>query len=73
MGKKQSRGRPKKKEADSKNQLLQVRLEQSEKDGFEAAAKMAGLPLSTWVRMKLRESAVTELEQYGKTPKFLKK
>lgn len=73
MGKKRSRGRPKKKEADSKNQLLQVRLEQSEKDGFAAAAKMAGLPLSTWVRLKLRESAVAELEQFGKTPKFIKK
>ncbi|MBC8350366.1 MAG: hypothetical protein H8E66_00155 [Planctomycetes bacterium] len=73
MGKKKTRGRPKKKVADSKSQLLQVRLEQSEKDGFEAAAKMAGIPLSTWVRERLRIIAVDELERYGKTPKFIKK
>ena len=73
MGKKKSRGRPRKKAADSKRHLLQVRLEASEKDGFEQAAKMADVPLSEWVRDRLREIAAEELEEYGKTPKFLRK
>ncbi len=72
MGKKK-RGRPKKKPADTKRALVQIRLEQSEKTGFEEAAGMAGLPLSAWMRTRLRTIAKDELAEYGKTPKFIKK
>ena len=72
MAKKKQRGRPRKKTADSKSHLLQVRLEASEKDGFEQAAKMADIPLSEWVRDRLRDIATEELEEHGKKPKFLK-
>ena len=72
MAKKKQRGRPKKKASESKAHLLQVRLEASEKKGFEQAAKMADIPLSEWVRDRLREIATEELEEHGKTPKFRK-
>jgi hypothetical protein len=56
-----------------KAQILQVRLEQSEKEGFDAAANLAGLPLSGWVRERLRTVAKQELESYGKPVSFIKK
>lgn len=73
MGKAKKRGRPVKSKTDSKAHLLQVRLQAAEKDGFEQAAAMAGLGLSTWVRERLRTIARKELSEYGKTPKFLEK
>ena len=72
MGKKKQRGRPKKKASEAKVHLLQVRLEASEKKGFEQAAKMADIPLSEWVRERLRGIATEELGELGKKPKFLK-
>ncbi len=71
--KKTSRGRPTKPPERVKAQILQVRLEPSEKEGFDAAAELAGLPLSGWVRERLRLAARSELEGYGKPVSFLKK
>lgn len=70
---KKKRGRPKKPIGQTKGQLLQIRLEQSEKDGFDEAAELAGLPLSAWVRERLRVVARKELEGYGRDVTFLKK
>jgi hypothetical protein len=70
---KKSKGRPKKPPGHTKGQLLQIRLEQSEKDGFDEAATLAGLPLSAWVRERLRVIARKELEGFGRDVKFLKK
>jgi head-tail adaptor len=71
--KKKTRGRPTKHESDTKNRYLQVRVEQSEKESFDTAAELAGIPLSIWVRERLRVIAKKELEQHGQTAKFLKK
>ena len=72
MGKKRP-GRPKKPPGTTKARYLQVRIEDAEKAGFNAAAERAGLPLSAWVRERLRSVARTELKQYGEEPEFLRK
>ena len=46
-----------------KKQLLLVRLETGEKEGFKAAADVAGIDLSSWVRERLRRIARQELEE----------
>jgi hypothetical protein len=73
MATSKKRGRPAKATADARGKLLQVRVQESEKAGFEEAAGLAGLELSAWVRERLRTIAKKELAEYGKTPKFLKK
>ena len=70
---KKTRGRPQKPPERVKARYLQVRLEQSEKEGFDAAADLAGLPLSAWVRERLRLAARSELQGYGKPVSFIKK
>lgn len=44
------------------NQLL-VRLSDSEKDGFEKAARLAGITTAAWARQKLRLVAARELQE----------
>jgi len=52
---------------------LEIRLEPKEKDGFERAAEIAGLPLSSWVRERLRRAARQELEDAGQAIPFMAK
>lgn len=59
-------GRPKKTPSERKAEYLEVRLNQAEKETFLEASKIAGLPLSTWVRERLRRSAIRELEELGR-------
>ncbi len=54
-----------------KSRYLQVRVEEVEKQGFDQAAQLAGLPLSGWVRERLRMAARTELEEMNKVLPFL--
>jgi uncharacterized protein (DUF1778 family) len=63
------RGRPKKDQA--RRRLLEVRLDESEKQAFKDAAELAGLGLSTWVRERLRQIARRELEEAGRKVAFL--
>lgn len=49
----------------AKEQVLQIRLDELEKQGFVAAAELAGIPLSSWVRERLRVAAIRELEGAG--------
>jgi hypothetical protein len=51
---------------------IQIRLTQLEKTGFLEAAKIAGVPLSSWVRERLRLAAIRELESAGKRVPFIK-
>lgn len=69
MGKK--RGRPPLDPSKAKAEYLEVRLEVVEKQAFKAAADLAGLPLSTWVRERLRRVARKELEESGQPVAFL--
>lgn len=54
-----------------KSSLLQVRLDEPEKEAFETAAHIAGLGLSAWVRERLRRAARRELEEAGQKIAFL--
>ena len=55
----------------TKTENLQIRLTPSEKDGFEEAAALAGIPLSSWVRERLRLAAIRELESAGRRVPFI--
>jgi uncharacterized protein (DUF1778 family) len=63
------RGRPPKDQA--RRRLLEVRLDESEKQAFKDAAELSGLGLSTWVRERLRQVARRELEEAGRKVAFL--
>lgn len=54
------------------NEALLVRLESTEKEAFKDAANLAGVPLSTWVRERLRQVAVRELENAALPIAFLR-
>jgi len=71
MAKKKSRGRPKLRPEKAKTYAMQVRMEQAERAGFESAADLAGLPLSAWVRERLRLAARDELTQAGREIPFM--
>jgi hypothetical protein len=70
---KKPQGRPPKSVEDSKTQYLQVRVTSSEKEGFDQAANLAGVPLSTWVRERLRAIARQELKEFGEVVPFIHK
>jgi uncharacterized protein (DUF1778 family) len=54
-----------------KNEILQIRITESEKEGFELAAALAGVSLSSWVRERLRLTAIRELESAGRRVPFV--
>jgi uncharacterized protein (DUF1778 family) len=64
-------GRPKKKPELVKTEYIEMRVEKSEKDTFRAAADAAGLPLSGWIRQRLRRDAKKELEDLNLPVAFL--
>ncbi len=49
-----------------------IRLSEEEKGGFERAAEVAGLSLSSWVRLRLRAATTKELAAVGEKFLFLK-
>ena len=55
----------------NKSKQVQIRLSESEKGGFEVAAKLAGIPLATWMRERLRLAAIRELESANKKIPFI--
>jgi hypothetical protein len=55
----------------TKEQVLQIRLSEAEKQGFAAAANLAGIPLSSWVRERLRSAAIRDLESAGQKIPFV--
>lgn len=50
---------------------IEVRATDDEKSAFQDAADLAGVPLSAWVRERLRKAARTELEAAGRKIAFL--
>jgi uncharacterized protein (DUF1778 family) len=64
-------GRPKKNPDAVKTEWIEMRVEKSEKDAFRTAAEAAGLPLSGWIRQRLRRDAKKELEDLGLPVAFL--
>jgi antitoxin component of RelBE/YafQ-DinJ toxin-antitoxin module len=55
-----------------KQEYLQVRIDADEKKAFADAAELAGIPVSAWVRERLRQCATRELEAASQTVAFLK-
>ena len=70
---KTKRGRPRKDPDAVKIEYIELRCEQSEKEAFRAAAEAAGLPLSGWIRERLRRTARKELEDIGMPVAFLER
>ena len=56
----------------TKQRVLQIRVSDDEKRGFSAAATLAGIPLSSWVRERLRLAAIRDLESAGQKIPFVK-
>ena len=56
----------------SRSTTIQIRLTEEEKDGFDMAADIAGIPLSSWVRERLRMAATQDLTRVGQRAPFLK-
>jgi hypothetical protein len=54
-----------------KSEILQIRVTDTEKEGFELAAMLAGISVSSWVRERLRLSAIRELESAGRRVPFV--
>jgi hypothetical protein len=55
----------------TKTVSVQIRLSVAEKLGFEQAAELAGIPISAWVRERLRLAAIRELEGAGRHIPFI--
>jgi hypothetical protein len=56
-----------------KTELLQLRVQPSEKEGFQQAADLAGVALSAWVRERLRAAARRELMDAGEQAPFYRR
>ena len=56
-----------------REEYLEVRLDSKEKQAFKDAADLAGVALSVWVRLRLREAAKQVLEELGREVPFLTK
>jgi len=56
-------GRPRKQEGETRERILQVRLQDAEYDQFKEAAESCGLDLSAWVRTKLIQQARKDLRE----------
>ena len=50
-----------------------IRLSNEEKRGFEDAAKLGGISLSSWARERLRRAAIRELQDANRLVAFLPK
>lgn len=55
----------------SKEKTVQIRVTDLEKQGFNAAAELAGIPLSAWIRERLRLAAIRDLETAGMKAPFI--
>lgn len=54
-----------------KDKNIIIRVSPEEKNDFERAAEISGLSMSAWMRIKLRSSALADLNSIGEKPKFL--
>lgn len=68
---KKKSGRPKMPAGAVKADYIEVRCGEAEKRAFRAAAEAAGLPLSGWIRERLRRMARKELEGMDMPVPFL--
>lgn len=57
----------------AKSESILLKLEPEEKEAFRQVAELAGVPLTVWIRERLRRSARIELQDAGKQVPFLKR
>jgi antitoxin component of RelBE/YafQ-DinJ toxin-antitoxin module len=62
-------GRPKKQ--NPLDEYIELRVSEDEKQAFRDAAERAGLPMATWIRVRLRKVAARELENADLPVAFL--
>jgi hypothetical protein len=55
-----------------KTESIEIRVQPDEKDAFRGAAQLAGIPLSAWIRERLRIAAIRELEGAGLSVPFVR-
>jgi uncharacterized protein (DUF1778 family) len=55
----------------NRDDRVELRLEEAEKQAFREAARLSGLPLSAWIRERLRRAAREELVGLGRPIPFL--
>jgi uncharacterized protein (DUF1778 family) len=55
----------------NREERFELRLIGEEKEAFRQAADLAGMPLASWVRERLRRAAREELEGFGRPVPFL--
>lgn len=70
---KKRRGRPRKGSGEAKSESLLLRLEPGEKQAFGDAARVAGVPLTVWIRERCRKVALRELTDAGLPVGFVQK
>jgi uncharacterized protein (DUF1778 family) len=70
---KKKMGRPKKQPDAVKADYIEMRCTEAEKQAFRAAAEAAGLPLTGWIRERLRRIARKELEDLDRPVAFLER
>jgi uncharacterized protein (DUF1778 family) len=46
-----------------KTESVELRVQADEKEAFKRAAELCGIPLSAWIRERLRRAARLELEE----------
>jgi uncharacterized protein (DUF1778 family) len=56
-----------------KTESMEIRVQSDEKAAFKEAAALAGIPLSAWVRERLRLAAIRELESAGLQIPFVRR
>jgi hypothetical protein len=56
-----------------KTASVEVRMSPAEKQAFREAAELAGIPLSAWIRERLRWAAIRELENASREIPFLRR
>jgi uncharacterized protein (DUF1778 family) len=49
-----------------KTESVEVRMQPEEKETFRLAANLAGIPVSAWIRERLRRAAIRELIDAGR-------
>lgn len=54
-----------------KNSQLLIRVSDIEKEGFERAAEISGVGVSTWARQVLRSAAIKQIQEVGEKVSFL--
>lgn len=57
----------------AKTEFMKLRVDPEEKRAFEDAARLAGISASSWIRERLRLSAIRELEGAGLQVPFVRR